>query len=153
MIEPVSWDGHAINDGSDYRAGFNPADLWGLPNSDPVTLAPTGGWPVVTTINRNEVEHQLFIAIEDGSNIAALSIQLRQWLNPEDEESKEFVIQDTGATPKERYVNAICASFEPFKISGLAAYSLYKVTLVVDGDVRWRDTSLTTVTWELRGAS
>ena len=28
----VSWDGHDINDGSNYRAGFLPGMEWGLPD-------------------------------------------------------------------------------------------------------------------------
>ena len=48
----VSWDGHAINDITNYQAGFKPWAEWGLP-AVKASMAPRlGRWPLVVGVER-----------------------------------------------------------------------------------------------------
>ncbi len=146
MLVVKSWDGHDINDRKEYRAGFSPAEVWGLPEVTVNVQGRSGGWPVFGSLERPAVEHSIFIAIEDESNIRALRSQLLSWFDPEDETPRKLVVTDYGgANP--RFVEAICQSFRPVIIGSVAARDLFRANLVVTGDVRWRSTTELSTTW------
>jgi hypothetical protein len=149
MLTIRTWDGHDINDGTSYTAGFSPGAEWGLPDSPAYNVKRFGAWPVVTTLQRDGRELQLFISIEDATNIRTLRGQLLRWFDPEDETPKELVIADDSTGTLERYVMAICTELRPVNIGPVAACGLFRATLYVDGDVRWRAVTTASDTWNV----
>lgn len=150
MITIESWDGHNINDGTNYKAGFSPALVWGLPDVTASTIGRPGAWPRVLGLNREPRHISLFIAIEDSSNISTLRRQLMQWFDPEDGESKKLIVADDSASTNQRYVYAICERMRPVIIDNVASRDVFRVELVIDGDVRWRaETATTETTWSV----
>ena len=140
MLVIETWGGHNINDGTSYEAGFSPAAIWGLPVSQVRTIGRTGGWPVFGALERGEVPITFFVSIADLDNIRSLRNQLLAWLDPEDETPQQLIVTDDG-TDNPRYVMAVCNSVRPVVIGTVASSSLFRVEVVVDGDVRWRSTS------------
>lgn len=147
MLVVKTWDGHDINDGTNYRAGL-PGSSWGLPDVVIQSVKREGAWPVHGALDRNAAQINLFIAIEDSDNIQTLRIQLLNWFNPEDNIPKELIIEDSDGG-NDRYIEAICQNLRPVSINTSFARDLFRATLVVSGDVRWRSTSETSDTWNL----
>jgi len=148
MLTITTWDAHAINDGTNYKSGFSPADVWGLPVARVASVARSGGWPVYGSLERDPVEFSIFIAIEDSSNIRALRAQLMRWFDPEDGTPKQLIITDDGAA-NPRYRECTCQSIRPVHSGDVGARDLFRAVLVVSGDVRWRSTSTTTDIWAI----
>jgi len=146
-----TWDGHNINDDTNYKAGFSPAEIWGLPKVVVSSVPRTGAWPVFGALQRNPVNISVFIAIQ-GAATRTLRAQLLRWFDPEDETPKELVITDDG-TLRPRYVEAVCQNFRPVIIGDVAAYELFRADLVISGDVRWRGTSAETDVWNLTASA
>jgi hypothetical protein len=150
MIVIESWDGHDINDGSDYKAGFSPANVWGLPDVTASVVSRPGAWPTVTGVSRPERRFSLYISIRDSSNIRTLRRQLMQWFDPEDEDPKKLIVADDTSSTNQRYVYAVCERFRPVIIGTVASYDLFRVELVTSGDVRWRaETATSETTWSV----
>jgi hypothetical protein len=149
MLVIRTWDGNNINDGTNYIAGFSPGGEWGLPSAPVRNVRREGAWPTTTGIDRAGHELQLFISIENGANVRTLRGQLLRWFDPEDETPKRLVIADDDAGTNPRYVLAVCRELRPINIGPVAACDLFRVTLAVDGDVRWRATTATSVTWNI----
>ena len=148
MLTIETWDGNNINDDTNYRAGFRPAQVWGLPSVGVNTVKRVGAYPLFGALQRGPVKFSIFIAIQDSSSIRTLRAQLLRWFNPEDETPKELVITDDG-TLRPRYVEAICQNLRPVIIGDVAAYSLFRADLVTHGDVRWRGTLDETDIWAI----
>lgn len=144
---PVSFDGNAINDGTNYEAGFSPAIEWGLPAISPRFVGRDGSWPIISGIDRRGNTLQ-FIVRCVGSNKRLLRDQLMQYFDPDDETAKTFVVEDQDGT-LDRSVEAICVNVVPIIVSGIANRDNFLVTLAVDGDQRWKSTSQTTVNWSV----
>ena len=150
MLVVETYGGHNINDTTNYKSGFTPAQVWGLPNVGINTISRTGNWPILGNVVRGELAITLFVAIVPtvAATIRTLRAQLLRWFDPEDEATNALVITDDG-TERPRYVNVICQKCEPFQIKGMASRNGFKVTLIVSGDVRWRATTDVTTTWEI----
>jgi len=146
MLVVETWDSHNINDETNYRAGFNPAEIWGLPTVSVQSVDRTGAWPVFGTLQRPAVTFAIFIAIEDSTNVRALRAQLLRWFDPEDETPKKLVVTDDG-TLRSRYVYATCAMMKPVPIGDLGARDFFRIDLVIDQDVRWRAVTEVTDEW------
>ena len=151
MLIIETWDGNEINDDTNYKAGFNPALLWGLPKVGVSSVQRVGAWPVFGALQRNPVNISIFIAIE-GSTTRTLRDQLTRWFDPEDETPKQLVITDDG-TLKSRYVEATCESFRPVLIGDVAAYELFRADLIISGDVRWRGSSEASDVWAITASA
>ena len=147
MLVIETWDGHNINDGTNYRAGFSPAELWGLPKVGVNSVQRVGAWPLFGALQRNPTHHSIFIAIQ-GAAIRTLRAQLLRWFDPEDETPKQLVITDDG-TLRPRYLNAVCQQLRPVIIGNVAAFELFRADLVVSGDVKWRGTADDTDVWAI----
>ena len=151
MLIIETWDGNAINDDTNYKAGFNPALIWGLPKVGVGSVQRVGAWPVFGALQRNPVKVSIFIAIE-GSTTRTLRDQLTRWFDPEDETPKELVITDDG-TLKSRYVEATGESFPPVLIGDVAAFELFRADLIISGDVRWRGSGTASDFWNLTASA
>jgi len=150
MLVVETYGGHDINDATNYKAGFTPGDVWGLPDVSVNSIPRTGAWPILGNISRGPVTITLFVKIVPSApaTIRTLRAQLLRWFDPEDNAVNKLVITDDG-TERPRYVNVICKSCSPYQIKGTASSVGFKVSLVVSGDVRWRLTSDITTTWEI----
>jgi len=148
MLVVETYGGHDINDATNYKAGFTPGDVWGLPDVSVNSIPRTGAWPILGNISRGPVTITLFVKIVPSApaTIRTLRAQLLRWFDPEDNAVNKLVITDDG-TERPRYVDVICKSCSPYQIKGTASSVGFKVSLVVSGDVRWRLTSDVTTTW------
>ena len=147
MLVVETWDSHNINDETNYKAGFNPAEIWGLPSVEVQSVDRAGAWPVFGTLQRPAVTFSIFIAIK-GASVRTLRAQLLRWFDPEDETPKKLVITDDG-TLRSRYVYAICSNLKPISIGDLGARDFFRVDLVINQDVRWRGSSDVSDTWNI----
>lgn len=144
-IKVVSWDGHPINDGADYVTVmpnyplFPPHELQVVERGNvlPLLAAPA---PAALKFN-------LFISIENAASGKALMVQLAQWFNPRDAQSKQLVIEDDDGA-NDRYIMARCVSLTPLPQRGRLQW---KAELMVDGlgdqDGRFRTAVETGDTW------
>lgn len=143
----VSFDGNAINDGSNYSSGFDPGNEWGLPPVTAQFVPRTQDWPLVSGVSRNGRIVTFFIKIVDVANIRTRRDELMLWFDPDDETPKALVIEDSDGA-NDRYVNAICESLIP--VVGRTASDVgFAAVMAVHGDVRWRATSSTTHVWAI----
>lgn len=149
MLVIMTWNDNDINDGTNYIAGFSPGAEWGLPDSPVRNIRREGAWPVTTGIDRAGRDLKLFISIENCANARALRAQLLRWFDPEDETPKRLVIADDDADTNPRYVLAVCRELRPVNIGAVAAFDLFRVTLSVDGDVRWRSVTADGDAWSI----
>lgn len=140
-MKVVSWDGNAINDGTNYRAGLH-SPIFDLPEIDVLLGERSGRWPVVSGYGRPGRTLYLEIDIA-GTSAGTLRQQLHQWFDPEDETARQLVIEDDDGT-NDRYVLAVCKRLDEQR-QGSAINFL--ATLVIDGDIRWREVTATTDTW------
>lgn len=143
----VSWDGNNINDTTNYESGFVPAHEWGLPAVKAQLVKRDGAWPKLGAINRPGRKLNLIVRIT-GANKRSLRDQLLRWFDPEDGTAKQLVVEDEDGT-NDRYVEAICESCTPVMVGGLAHRDSFLVQLAVDGDVRWRDSTESSDTWNI----
>jgi hypothetical protein len=135
-LVPVSWDGHNINDTTNYKSGFVPGHSWGLPPVQILSSGPLGEWPVVTGVNRPQ--HRLYLQVRIMSATPRMQRDyLLHWFSPEDETPKKLIIEDANGS-YDRYVYAICERIQPLVIDGKASGRGFGITLVVHGDVSWR---------------
>lgn len=134
---PVSFDGNAINDITNYKSLIE-LDAHGLPLVDVVTARRQGAWPLVSGIKRDERRINLQVFIR-GASVDILRKQLFQYFDYEDETPKQFIVEDTGGG-NDRYVMAVCRGVFP---DAIMPEKVYHIALVIDGDIRWRETSLT----------
>jgi len=137
MLNILTWDSHNINDGTNYTAGFTPGDVWGLPDVNVQSMERVGAWPVFSALRRGPVTISLFVSIEKHATLRTLRGQLMRWFDPEDETPKRLVITDAD-TAVPRYIEATCQQIRPVIIGTTSSCSLFRVDLVVHGDVRWR---------------
>ena len=141
-LKIVSFDGHNINDGTNYEAGFVPAMEWGLPDADPQWVPIDGGWPLIGGLDRKGEEMRFQVRIV-GTNKRSLRDQLLRWFDPEDETPKKLIVEDEDGT-NDRFKYAVCSSCVPIPVSGVAYRDGYFITLKVHADVRWREVAATT---------
>ena len=130
----LSWDAHNINDGTNYDAVLN-ANFYGLPGVRAVLGSRHGNWPILAGVERPYRQLNFDIYIRSGS-----SLELAQWFDPEDETAKKLIVEDSDGS-NDRFVYAICTEFREVPYS---AGLQYAVTVMVDGDVRWREIAITT---------
>ena len=117
-LVPFSWDGHNINDTTNYSAGFRPGREWGLPAVRARQVARLGRWPLVASVERPGLEMNLIVVVE-GSDKRTLRDQLMRWFDPEDEDPKVLAAEDEDGSG-DRYLSAICESCEPTIQQGVA---------------------------------
>ena len=142
-MKPKSFDGNAINDGTYYEAFFR-ADNYGLPKVGVSLVKRDGRWPVVAGVERGGKVLYVDIYIRSGT-LATYQKQLMDWFDPEGEVSKKLLAEDQ-AGGNDRYVYAICQELVEVP-NGAGRH--FVAGLVVDGDVRWREASATTDTWNI----
>jgi len=145
-LKVVSYDGHNLNDGTNYVAGVSPGMEWGLPDVEAQLVQRDGLWPILGGIVRNGREIQFVIQIV--GSLRTLRDQLLRWFDPEDETPKAFVVEDEDGT-HDRYVNALCRQCLPQSVGEMASHDTFQITLVIDGDVRWRSTSEDSDSWSI----
>lgn len=148
-LKIVSFDGTAINDGTTYTAGLATGDEWGLPRVKPRVIKRQGLWPVLSGVDRPGRKITLFVRVEASTKRTSRDA-LTRLFDPEDETPKELIVEDEDGTG-DRYVNAICESFEPLRIGGYASLDTFIARLAVHGDVRWRSTSEDSDVWTITG--
>lgn len=146
-LKVVSWNGHSINDTTNYVSGFNPGTAWGLPTLNPKLAKRDGFWPLVGGFERLGRQLRILTRIT-GANKRTLRDQLLRWFDSEDETPKQFVIEDEDGT-NDRYVYAVCDEVVPIEVSGIAHRDTFLILLTVHGDVRWRSTSETSDNWSI----
>jgi hypothetical protein len=135
-----TWDGNNINDATNYDAVLN-ANFYGLPGINAILGKRHGSWPILSGVERPGRELNFEIYIRGGS-----SLELEQWFDPEDEAPKQLIAEDN-AGGNDRFIYAICTELREVPFS---AGLQYAVTVQIDGDVRWRETSITTASaWDL----
>ncbi len=61
----ISWDGHAINNGTNYVCGVRNSGQWGLPGVKVNTVQRDGARPVVGGVSFPEEVIELSLGIED----------------------------------------------------------------------------------------
>jgi len=140
----VSWDGHNINDGTNYQAILD-ASAYGLPTIKPSLALRQGSWPLIAGIERpgNLVVFEIYIR---GSSLATLQKQLMQWFDPDDETPKKLIGQDA-AGGNTRYIYGICQSLDEIPFG---AGKRFVVGIQVDGDILWRETTPSAAsTWNI----
>jgi len=140
----TSWNGHNINDGTNYEAILN-ASVYGLPVIKPQMGLRQGQWPLIAGIDRpgKQIVFEIYIR---GSSVGTLQKQLAQWFDPDDEEPKQLIGQDAGGG-NSRYIMGICQSLDeiPFG-AGLR----FIVVIQIHGDVFWRETTPTSASsWSI----
>jgi hypothetical protein len=145
-----SFDGHEINDGTNYEATFAPANPWGHPRLEARMSRREGAWPVITNIDRRQYSLNVLIAVK-AADVDAARDDLLEWLFPKDGKPRRLVITDDGGG-NERYVEALCVDLKPEVKNPFTFDNLFTATFVVSGDVRWRATSITTDTWNITGS-
>lgn len=146
-LVPVSFDGHNINDGTTYTAGLLSGAEWGLPGVDVNTMEPLGNWPQLTGISRPTKSIFLLVRIV-ASDVRTNRDQLLRWFDPEDETAKKFIVENLDGS-EDRYVYAICKSCVPFHQGDTPSRKAFVITLVKDGDVRWRIDPAAWDTWNI----
>ena len=145
-----TFDGHDINDGTNYEATFAPANPWGHPRLEARMSRREGAWPVVTNVDRRKYNLDVMIAIK-AADIDGARDNLLEWLFPKDGKPRLLVITDDGGG-NERYVEALCVDLKPETQRPFTFDNLFSATFVVSGDVKWRATSVTTDTWNITGS-
>lgn len=134
-----SWNGNAINDGTNYNAAWGGFAPHGLPPLRSNAVDRHGLWPKLSSVTRPGRVLSFTVYVRSGGS----SAQLTSWFDPEDETAKQLIVEDA-AGGNDRYVMAICEGLDevPFR-----AGKAYLVTVRVDGDPRWRETTATTDSW------
>jgi hypothetical protein len=134
----VSWDGNNINDGSNYESILD-AGVYGLPGVEARLGLRQGSWPLISSIKRpgKQIFFDIYIR---GASLATLQKQLSQWFDPDDETPKQLIGEDSGGGG-DRYVMGICTGLVEIPFS---AGRRFVVSIQLDGDVFWRETSPTT---------
>jgi len=146
-LKIVSWSGHAINDGTNYEAGFTPGIEYGLPDVGANLVGRTQHWPVISGIDRSGRELRFIVRIKAVDTRTARD-NLLLWFDPEDETPKALIIEDADGS-NDRYVNAICTSLLPLTGDRAAVAEAFMVVLTIHGDVRWRAINSTSHEWTI----
>lgn len=142
MPTPVSFNGHAINDGTSYAALMVEGDF-GLPAVNANLVERQARWPILSGVRRPGARKTVRIFVVNQANIPALRAQLMRWLDPEDETPKAFIVSTDG---RQQYVMAVCQALDHNK-GGQG--QIFVATLPVHGDVRWRKTAATEQVWNI----
>lgn len=139
-----TWNSHNINDLTNYKATVT-VGAYSLATFDPVTVERYGTFPKLGAVRRPERHVEMDIYILKEASRDTLAEQLLTWFDPDDETSHKLVIEDD-ASGNERYVYAICQALDN---AGAIRRLKYHVTLVVDGDVLWREETSATAEWAI----
>lgn len=141
-LVPYSWDGHQINDGTNYEAGIAlPGDPWGLPKVSIQMVERTQNWPAITGVRREEGLIRMWIKIV-ASDVRTARDNLINWFDPSSEQLANLVIKDEDGSDS-RYITGLCSRLVPITYQG------FWVDILVDGNPRWRSTSETGQTWTI----
>lgn len=101
-----SWNGHAINDGTNYRAAIQFS--WGLPNLEPQMATRSNAAAVIgNVVFSQRILPPIEIQILNIGSLAALRLQLHQWFDSKDRTPYLLKVTDDDGT-NERYLSAIC---------------------------------------------
>lgn len=141
-IAPSTFDGNAINDGTDYESCFLD-DQHGLPAVNVARVLRSRRWPSIAGIGRAGHTLTLQVTIKNTANLRTLRKQLSRWLDPEAETSKTLVGALSGTS---YYVKALCESLTEVRGS---EGQLWHARLAIDGDVRWRKVTEEDDTWNI----
>lgn len=141
-MKPDTFDGNLINDGTNYES-FLQESAYGLEAVRPQLAMRTGRWPVVAGVERPGKVIYLDVYIR-GSSLSTLQKQLHQYFDPEDETPKKLICEDQ-AGGNDRYVYAICR--EMIERDNVGRH--YVVGLQVHGDIRWRENTASTSSWNI----
>lgn len=146
MEEIVSWNGHAINDGTNYSAVLLSRPL--LHDVQAQTVERNDARPVISNISYGPVRFNIEIAI-DGTDTETLRKQLAQWFNPRDKQVKALVIEDDDGG-RDRYLMCLCLSLKPTPSSNrLKWIAVLELDGFGDPDGRWRKTTMSSDTWNI----
>jgi len=138
----VSYDGNSF--APDYEVGFVTGSEPRLPGTSVKTLERIGAWPVIVALRRKPQKLALLIRIV-GSDRDTLRTQTFQWFDPEDETPRTLVGENHAGI--QMSVDALC---EELRIYGDQRHdTVFVVTMVVDGDVRWRASEETSDEWNI----
>ena len=142
-----SWDGHLINDGTNYTAVL--PGLPGFPEARYATSNRPKAMPVLGQMSYRDQEMPLAIAIE-GSVRETLIKQLAQWFDPKGDVSRQLIVTDDDGSSNERYLMCRPKSMELERMSGRR---IWVIKLAVDGtsdpDGRYRRTSTSSDAWNI----
>lgn len=141
----MSWDGHNINDGTNYESILD-ASVYGLPSINPKLALRQGAWPLIAGVERpgKIINFEIYIR---GSSVGTLQTQLSQWFDPDDETPKKLLAQDyPGLGGNIRYIYGICQALEEVPFS---AGLRFVVTIQVHGDVFWRANTGSQTVWNI----
>lgn len=137
-----TWNGHAINDGTNYQTVIvNDPLPYGIPAVSATLLNRTGRWPLVSGIQRGQLVRYLVIYIRAGS-----SSELSGWFDNEDETPKTLVVTDADGTSNSRYFKMLCLGLREVP---LRAGRVYVATMVAHGDPRLRFVTGDSSTWNI----
>ncbi len=146
-LKVVSWDGHNLNDQTNYTAGFVPANEWGLPAVNPQLVKRDGAWPLVGGVDRPGEVMRIQVHIK-GANKRTLRDQLLRWFDPEDETPKKLVVEDEDGA-KDRYKYAICQDIQPIPAPQVGSRDAFFILMTTHGDVRWRNVNESQGGWSV----
>lgn len=145
----VSWDGHLINDTTNYSATLTMRPL--LWDAQAQMVDRNDARPVISNIEYGPARFVVTIAIE-GEDANTLRKQLGQWFNHRDKRVKPLVIDDNDGG-RERYLMCICEGLRP---RGNEGRLFFVANLVLDGfgdpDGRWRRTSISSTSWVIESS-
>jgi hypothetical protein len=143
----VSWDGHNINDTTNYKSGVRGIS-WGLPPMAPLASTRVNNFPIVSKIERQQRIINLLVTITASDKRTARD-NLLKWFDPDDETAKNFIVEDADGT-NDRYVQAFCSSCVPTTIGSTATAhrDQFNITLATHGDPLWKaSTKSEPATW------
>lgn len=135
-LEIVSFGGHAINDGTNFKAHF-PMEMPPLSDSEIQDVQRDGVSPIFASKRRMGKVLSLSLEVFAG-NIA----DLMAWFDPYDGGKQALVVKDTANSNKQWYVEAVTVSMPQFELRhGLAQ-------LYVDDPV-WRSVTEASTVWNI----
>lgn len=140
LLSIYSWDGHLINDGTNYKAWF-PRGSKPMPSAFPV-WAPRGqAFPQLAskTINGGMVT----LMIECKGTFHSQAETLRQWFAVDDYTPRTLICKDSADSDRQWYVTGFPT--EPV-LEQEGGISVYSVTLAVQ-EPFWRTVNSQTVEW------
>jgi hypothetical protein len=147
-MRPSTYDGHAINDGTNYVSTV--LNWPGFADANHYESDRPGAMPVLGTMSYKGIKFVLLVAIENSASADTLRKQLSQWFDPKGGDSKQLVFTDSDGVSNPRYLMVRPSKMMPVGNTGRFHWA---ITLVVDGagdiDGRLRRTTTDTLAWSV----
>jgi len=143
-----TFDGHNINDGTNYRAYVTVmSGAYGLPALEPrlSRVGSDGRGPLVGGSTRPGHQIALHIDILDYDNWETLYNQLMGWLDVTT--PVQLVVTDSDGSSNQRYIECLPKRVAPWP--DLGSELSYLISLQISGDLKWRSSSLSSDSWSI----